>query len=92
MSQINTVSGSAPIQPSQLRPVARPATAAPAGPTRGSDKLELSGASHLLKLSKANDVRTDKVADLKAQIAAGTYETDDKLTAAADQLLDDLFD
>jgi negative regulator of flagellin synthesis FlgM len=46
--------------------------------------------SHLLKALKSNDVRVDKVADIKKQIEAGTYETDDKLNIAADRLLDDL--
>ena len=54
------------------------------------DRLELSGVSHLLKTLKNNDVRTDKVAIVKAQIEAGTYEDDKKLDAAVDKLLDDL--
>jgi len=55
-----------------------------------TDKLELSGMSHLLKTLKNNDIRTDKVADIKAQIEAGTYEDDQKLDGATDRLLDDL--
>ena len=55
-----------------------------------TDKLQLSGVSHLLKSLKNNDVRTDKVAEIKAQIASGTYEDDKKLDAAVDRLLDDL--
>ena len=56
-----------------------------------TDRLELSGVSHLLKALKSNgDVRTDKVADIKAQIEAGTYEDDKKLDVAVDRLLDDL--
>jgi anti-sigma28 factor (negative regulator of flagellin synthesis) len=34
----------------------------------------------------------DKVASIKAQIEAGTYEDDHKLDVAADRLLDDLTD
>jgi anti-sigma28 factor (negative regulator of flagellin synthesis) len=55
-----------------------------------TDKLELSGMSHLLQSLRSNDVRADKIADIKQQIEAGTYETDDKLDVAADRLLDDL--
>jgi anti-sigma28 factor (negative regulator of flagellin synthesis) len=44
----------------------------------------------LLKTLKNNDIRTDKVAAIKAQIEAGTYEDDKKLDAAVDRLLDDL--
>ena len=90
MSQINNISGSTPIQKPQT-PAAKPAAAAQsATPGRAADKLELSGAGHLLKAAKANDVRADKVRDVKAQIAAGTYETPEKFDAAADKLLDDL--
>jgi len=56
-----------------------------------ADRLELSGVSHLLKALKADgDVRTDKVAAIRAQIQAGTYEDDKKLDSAVDRLLDDL--
>jgi anti-sigma28 factor (negative regulator of flagellin synthesis) len=54
------------------------------------DKLELSGVSHLLTSLKTNDVRTDKVSTVRAQIEAGTYEDDQKLETAIDRLLDDL--
>ena len=52
--------------------------------------MELSGISHLIQALKTNDIRTDKVANIKAQIANGTYETDDKLNSAIDKLADDL--
>jgi negative regulator of flagellin synthesis FlgM len=56
-----------------------------------TDRVELSGMSGLLKSLKAGaDFRADKVADIKAQIEAGTYESDEKLDVAADRLLDDL--
>lgn len=56
-----------------------------------TDRVELSGMCGILKSLKAgNDFRADKVADIKAQIEAGTYETDEKLDIAADRLLDDL--
>ena len=67
--------------------------AAASQPNRGSDRVELSknaDVQRLVELAKQNDVRTDKVADLKAQIAAGTYDLDAKADAVADRLLDDL--
>jgi flagellar biosynthesis anti-sigma factor FlgM len=66
-------------------------SAPPTSPSRGSDKLELSGASSMLATLKAGgDVRADKIADIRAQIDAGTYETDDKVNGAVDGLLDDM--
>ena len=58
--------------------------------TGGVERVELSGVGHLLGSLKANDIRTDKVAAVKAQIEAGTYEDDKKLDVAVDRLLDDL--
>lgn len=90
---INPLHNSAAIQKAYgAQPTAKPAAAAPAAPTRGSDKLELSSntVDHLMGQLKTNDVRWSKVNDIKAQIANGTYETDDKLESAADKLLDDV--
>jgi negative regulator of flagellin synthesis FlgM len=55
-----------------------------------ADRVELSGLGHLLGALKNNDIRADKVASVKAQIAAGTYEDDKKLDTAVNRLLDDL--
>ena len=91
MSSINSVGGSGYIQKAYAKqsPTKSSETSAPSS-TRGADRLELSQVNHLLGQLKTNDVRTDKVNDIKSQIAAGTYETDDKLDGAADKLLDDV--
>ena len=91
MSSINNVGGSRPVNPVYTKPVAKPAAGGAAEAPRGKDRLELSGLSPLLKTLKAGgDIRADKVAAIKAQIEAGTYEDDKKLDAAVDRLLDDL--
>lgn len=92
VNNVNNVGSSQPV--SRVAAPAKPAaaeSATPTTPTRASDRLELSGLSPLLKTAKAGgDIRADKVADIKAQIAAGTYETDDKIDGAVDKLLDEL--
>lgn len=94
MSSIHNVGGNNPVQKIYTKPVAKPAetqTSEPTHPTRAADRLELSGAGHLLKTLKAGgDIRADKVADIKAQIESGTYENEHKLDVATDRLLDDL--
>lgn len=92
MNPIQSVAASNAAYKVQPTAAAKPAeaTAAVAGPARGADTVELSGVQTFLATLKANDIRADKVAEVRAQIAAGTYETDDKLTIAADRLLDDL--
>jgi len=87
---VNNVGPSSQVQKLVQNPIQKQLPTEQAGPTRASDRLELSGASHLLKTLKSNDVRTDKVANIKAQIENGTYEDDHKLNAAIDKLLDDL--
>ncbi|HEX3355572.1 MAG TPA: flagellar biosynthesis anti-sigma factor FlgM [Tepidisphaeraceae bacterium] len=88
---IQGIGSNSPIQKIVNQPVQKSIPTESATPTRGSDSVELTGISqHLQTLKAGGDVRADKVADIKAQIAAGTYESDDKLDVAADRLLDDL--
>jgi anti-sigma28 factor (negative regulator of flagellin synthesis) len=89
MPSINGLGQAAPLQPTTN---AQPATpTAPSTPARAADRVELSGVSHLMKALQTNDIRVDKVADIKSQIEANTYDTDGtKLTGSLDGLLDDL--
>jgi len=90
MSQINNVSQNTPVQKIVANPIQKQVPA-DATPMRPSDKLELSGVSHLLTALKTNDVRTDKIAGIRQELENGTYDADgSKLDAAADKLLDDL--
>jgi negative regulator of flagellin synthesis FlgM len=93
MSSVNNVGGSSPVQKLATPALKSATTSAPAStPTRPADRVELSGVSHLISAAKSNDIRHDKVASIKAQIASGTYETDHKLDTAVDRLLDDIKD
>ena len=67
MSSINNIGNAAPIQRIVTAPVQKAAGTDAASAPRATDRLELSGASHLLKALKANnDVRVDKVAEINA--------------------------
>ena len=90
MSSINGLGNSSPVQKIVNQPLQKQVPADAPKQLAMTDKLELSGVSHLLKSLRSNDVRVDKVAEVKAQIEAGTYEDDQKLDAALDRLLDDL--
>jgi negative regulator of flagellin synthesis FlgM len=88
---IQGIGNNNPVQKIVSQPVQKSVSTASSAPARGSDTVELSGVSqHLQTLQAGGDVRADKVADIKSQIAAGTYESDDKLDVAADRLLDDV--
>jgi len=90
MNPINNVGGNSPIQKITSTPVQKEVPATETKRPSLADRVELSGAGSILSRLKSNDIRADKVADIKAQIEAGTYEDDQKLDVAADRLLDDL--
>jgi negative regulator of flagellin synthesis FlgM len=55
------------------------------------DQLDISPQADLV--SRARDIpgiRAERVAEIRAQIAEGTYDTDAKLEAALDRLLDEM--
>ena len=55
------------------------------------DQLDISQEADLVsRINSLPDVRADRVADLRAQIASGAYETDAKLDVAIDRLLDEI--
>lgn len=67
-----------------LKSISEPAS------SKASDRLELSGNSHLLEALRSNEVRVDKVSIIKSQIEAGTYESSEKLDIAVDRMLDEI--
>ena len=87
---VNNVGSSSPVEKIVSNPIQKQLPTEVTGPTRATDRLELSGASHLLKALKSNDVRAEKVASVKSQIEAGTYLDDHKLDVAVDKILDEL--
>lgn len=55
------------------------------------DRVEISAeANFVSQVHDLPDVRTDRVADIRSQIDAGVYETDDKLDIAVGRLLDEI--
>lgn len=53
------------------------------------DSLEISAEAQMLSTSGATDIRADRVADLRAQIASGAYETPEKLEAAVSRMFEE---
>ncbi|WP_197443547.1 flagellar biosynthesis anti-sigma factor FlgM [Maioricimonas rarisocia] len=54
------------------------------------DEVDISSAARLLDQLNDPQVRAARLAEIKAAIDAGTYETEDKLEAALDKLLTDI--
>lgn len=56
-----------------------------------ADEVQISDAARLAEQAGgAADIRYDRVAEIRAQIAAGTYETPEKLEIAVSRLLDEI--
>jgi negative regulator of flagellin synthesis FlgM len=65
--------------------------AKPAQAPQAADQLDISQEAQLAsQIHDAPDIRQDRVSAIRAQIEAGTYETDAKLDIALDRLLDEL--
>jgi negative regulator of flagellin synthesis FlgM len=63
-------------------------TGSVAGP---QDEVQISDAGRLVDLAnQVPDIRQDRVDSIRAQIAAGTYETPDKLDTALSRFLDEV--
>ena len=63
----------------------------PADAWSGVDELELSPEANLVnQVRDLPDVRADRVAEIRAQIADGVYETDEKLEVAVGRLFDEI--
>ncbi len=57
----------------------------------GSDKLDISSEAEFVSIAKdIPDIRADRVAEIRAQIQSGAYETEEKLDIALDRLLDEI--
>ncbi|MEZ6086449.1 MAG: flagellar biosynthesis anti-sigma factor FlgM [Pirellulaceae bacterium] len=54
------------------------------------ESLSVTQPSNIQEASVVEGIRFDKVADIRRQIAEGTYDTDDKMNAALDRLLDEV--
>jgi len=81
--------GPQPIGPPHSSRVAKPEIAPPSAPIQ--DELQISDAARLVEqVKQAPDIRQDRVDAIRQQIAAGTYETPEKLEMALDRLLDEI--
>jgi flagellar biosynthesis anti-sigma factor FlgM len=82
------VQGPQPVQPN--RTVAKAYQAQTTPKTAKVDQAEISDQARFLeKLSRLPEVRTDKVEAARAAIAEGAYDSEDKVRAAVERLLDE---
>jgi negative regulator of flagellin synthesis FlgM len=83
------VHGAQPINPPHRTQAS--AETQPSGYLDSTDQLDISQEADLVsRVRDLPDVRTDRVAELRAAIASGTYETADKLELAVERLLEEI--
>jgi anti-sigma28 factor (negative regulator of flagellin synthesis) len=91
MSQIDQVAGNSPVQQVTSNPIQKQVPADAPTQVAATDRLDLSGVSHMLTALQTNNIRTDKVAEIRQQLDANTYDPDGtKLDGAVDKLLDEI--
>jgi negative regulator of flagellin synthesis FlgM len=90
MSNVNGIQP--PVGPSGIEPVSHAsAPRAAAEVSNIKDVVEISNIAKLAaQVQELPDVRADLVARVKAEIAAGNYETPERLDVAISRLMDDL--
>lgn len=70
---------------------AQPAPAAGAGAPSSGDRVEFSQQADLIsRVRELPEIRADRVAELKRQIASGGYDSDQKLDMALERMLDEI--
>lgn len=93
MTNINGVHNAAVPAVSQIAPASTASAAtAPVQTTAVQDTVEISTVARLAaQIHDLPPVRTEVVQRVKAELAAGTYETQDKIDVAIDRLMDEMF-
>jgi negative regulator of flagellin synthesis FlgM len=60
-------------------------------PTEGADRVDISpAAQEAIRIAETGQVRQELVSSIRAQIAAGTYDTPAKFEAALERMLDEI--
>ncbi len=81
--------GSQPVGPPHSSRASQPAGRPDATPI--TDEVEISDAARLVdQVRQVPEIRQQRVDAIRAKIAEGTYETQDKLDVAVERLLDEI--
>jgi negative regulator of flagellin synthesis FlgM len=88
--EVSGLSSARPMAPiSRPEATTGPAQFAPAGPVSPKDEVEISAVGKMLDdASRTPGIREQRLAEIKAAIEAGTYETPEKLEMALNRMVD----
>ncbi len=86
---LSNVGGSQPIR--SIQKLDGPAASQSTQALHGADQIEISAEADMIsRANEVNDIRAERVDSIRQQIAAGTYDTDEKLEIAIGRLFDQL--
>lgn len=90
--EIHGLSGARPTSPVSRPEVASPSIdTAPTAPVSTHDEVEISAVGKLLDdASRTPGIREQRLAEIKAAIEAGTYESPEKLELALNRMMEQL--
>jgi negative regulator of flagellin synthesis FlgM len=89
--QIHGTSQAHGVQPLHGPHATRPAEPNAPSSAASGDRLDISDAGRIAdRLAEIPDIRADRVQDIRAAIANGSYETDEALNTAVERLLDEI--
>lgn len=91
MTDINPIQSASSVYAYQGVQRSRPSASDAPATVRQPDQVELSAAAQWVsRLKELPEIREDVVDRVRQEIAQGTYETPEKLDAAAEEMLSDL--
>lgn len=91
VTSTGAIGGTAPVRPTQSTSAHGIDAATPRGIEAPQDEVRISSAAQALsQLDAASQLHETRLAEIRAAIADGTYETLDKLDAAVDRLIESL--
>lgn len=91
LSGAPSIDAATPVRPAEAAEVSTQANPTAASPTGGTDEVSISQQADLLsRINDLPDIRQDRVDQLRAEIANGNYETEEKVDIAVSRLLDEI--
>ena len=87
----NSVEGTQSLQPTDATTEMQHNTGVASNPAATADELSISPEADLLsRIGDLPDVRQERVDQIRAEIAGGVYETEEKIDIAVSRLLDEI--
>ena len=86
-----SVEGTQSVQPTDGMNETRQTNEIASNPAAGADEISISQEANLLsKVGDIPDIRQERVDQIRAEIASGAYETEEKIDIAVSRLLDEI--